>query len=267
MKIITILLVCLSVSGCFPLYYAPNTQNIPVMKEKGQTNVSIGINATEFTNGFELQGAYGLTDKIALQLNVDWVNSADEWENNSSGKGNIIEFGAGYYKKISKSFVFETYGLIAFGKTQYEQTAEGTGEYGYIQTHFTRFGAQPSISFSSKYFNASLSTRFANVNYNNISGNYPFYSSDENYVYSTEADYLKANNSQWLAEPAITLQGGLENVKLQLQYTLSYNLGDQYFYENYQEWDMISLGLKVQFPTKNNTAKLNETNTEPDNNP
>ncbi|ESU24248.1 hypothetical protein FEDK69T_06880 [Flavobacterium enshiense DK69] len=237
------------------------------MKEKGQTNLSIGINATEYTNGFELQGAYGLTDKIALQLNADWVNSADDMEYNSSGKGNIIEFGGGYYKKISKSFVFETYGLIAFGKTQYEQTSEGTGEYAYVKTHFTRFGAQPSISFSSKYFNASLSTRLANVNYNNISGNYPFYSAENTYTYITEADYLKDNNSQWVAEPAITLQGGLEKVKLQLQYTLSYNLGDQYFYENYQEWDMISLGLKVEFPTKKNVAKLDETNSEQNNNP
>lgn len=266
MKNTTILLVCLSLSGCYPIYYAPNTQNIPVMKEKGQTNLSIGINGTYSTNGFELQGAYGLTDNIALQANADWVNSADDMEYNSSGRGNIIEFGGGYYKKISKSFVFETYGLIAFGKTQYEQTSEGTGEYGYVKTHFTRFGAQPSISFSSKYFNASLSTRLSNVIYNNISGNYLFNDYENSGYYITAAEYIQANNSQWFAEPAITLQGGFENIKLQLQYTLSYNLGDQYFYDNFQEWDMISLGLKVEFQTKN-AAKPNENDIKQDNNP
>lgn len=231
MKNIIILFICFTLTSCGAVYYVPNTQNVPVMKEKGQTNLSIGINASESTNGFELQGAYGLTDKIALQLNTDWANSSDE---SSKGSGHLIELGAGYYKNLSKRFVFETYGLLGFGGLKYEDNYNTPEE---ISANFFRIGVQPSISFTSKYFIASLSGRLANINYNSVSGNY------------YDVDYLKSNHSYWLIEPALTLQAGAENVKLQLQLQLSENLTDPYFSQDYL---LFSLGLKVNLnPGKN----------------
>jgi hypothetical protein len=201
------------------------------MKEKGQTNITIGINSSESTDGFELQGAYGLSDKIALQLNTDWVSSPD---GSSSGSGHLIELGAGYYKNLSKHFVFETYGLVGFGSLKYEDNHTSHQE---INANFFRIGVQPSISFSSKYFVASLSGRLANLNYNSVSGNH------------IDVDYLKANNSYWLIEPALTLQGGLKNIKIQLQYQISENMTDHYFSQDY---GLFSLGLKVNLnPGKN----------------
>ncbi len=231
MKNIALLLICIAFTGCGAVYYVPNTQNVPVMKEKGQTNLSIGFNASESTEGFELQGAYGLTDKIALQINTDWANSSDD---SSKGSGHLIEFGAGYYKNLSKHFVFETYGLLGFGSLKYEDNFESPQE---ISANFFRIGVQPSISFSSKYFIASLSGRLANLNYNSVSGNY------------YDVDYLKANNSFWLLEPALTLQAGSENVKLQLQIQISENLTDSYFSQDYS---LFSLGLKVNLNPKKN---------------
>ncbi len=38
MKNLAILLICATLTGCSPVYYVPNTQNVPVIKEKGQTN-------------------------------------------------------------------------------------------------------------------------------------------------------------------------------------------------------------------------------------
>lgn len=231
MKNVAILLICVTFAGCGAVYYVPNTQNVPVMKEKGQTNLSLGINTSESTDGFEFQGAYGLTDKIALQLNFDRVKSSDD---SSYGSGNFVEFGPGYYKNLSKHFVFETYGLLGFGSLRYEENYNEPQE---IKANFFRVGLQPSISFSSKYFIASLSGRIANLNYNSVSGNY------------YDVDYLKANNSHWLIEPALTVQGGSENVKLQLQFQLSENLTDTYFSQDYS---LLSLGLKVNLnPAKN----------------
>jgi len=231
MKNLVILLIGIAFVGCGPVYYVPNTQNIPVMKEKGQTNLSFGINSSESTDGFELQGAYGLTDKMALQLNSDWVSSSDE---SSSGSGHLIELGVGYYKNLSKHFVFETYGLVGFGSLKYKDTYESPEE---ISAKFIRLGVQPSISFTSKYFIASLSGRVANLNYNSVSGNY------------IDVDYLKTNNSHWLIEPALTVQGGSENVKLQLQFQISENLTDPYFTQDYS---LVSIGLKVNLhPGKN----------------
>jgi hypothetical protein len=231
MKNVAILLICVTFAGCGPVYYVPNTQNVPVMKEKGQTNLSLGINTSESTDGFEFQGAYGLTDKIALQLNFDRVKSTDD---TSKGSGNFVEFGPGYYKNLSKHFVFETYGLLGFGSLKYEENYNEPQE---IKANFFRVGVQPSISFTTKYFIASLSGRIANLNYNSVSGNY------------YDVEYLKANNSHWLIEPALTVQGGSENVKLQLQFQLSENLTDTYFSQDYS---LLSLGLKVNLnPGKN----------------
>ncbi|SHG11580.1 hypothetical protein SAMN05443549_10299 [Flavobacterium fluvii] len=221
MKNIIILSICATLIGCAPVYYVPNTQNVPVIKEKGQTNLTLGLNASESTDGFEFQGAYGLTDKIALQLNADRVKSS---EGSSNGSGYFVEFGPGYYKKLSEHVVFETYGLLAFGGLKYEE--DGTN----INANFFRIGAQPSISFTSKYFIASLSGRLANLNYNSVNGNY------------YDVEYLKANNSYWLIEPALTLQAGLENVKLFIQLQLSENLTDSYFL---QDETLVSIGLKV----------------------
>jgi hypothetical protein len=232
MKNLILLLICATLTGCGAVYYAPNTQNVPVMKEKGQTNLFIGLNSSESVDGFELQGAYGLTDKIALQLNGDWVRSSD---GQSSGSGHILELGAGYYKKFSKSLVFETYGLMGFGGLKYEDNYNSPQE---IKANFFRIGLQPSISFTSKYFIASLSGRLANLKYNNISGNL-----------IDDVDYLNANNSSWLAEPALTLQAGFEDVKLQLQFQYSYNLTNPDFVQDYS---LVSLGLKVNLSPKKN---------------
>lgn len=231
MKNLILLLICATVIGCGPVYYVPNTQNVPVMKNKGQTNLSIGLNTSESTDGFEFQGAYGLTDKFAIQLNTDWVNSSDE---TSNGSGHLVEFGTGYYKNLSEHFVFETYGLLGFGSLKYEDNYDSPQE---ISAKFIRIGLQPSISYSRKYFIASLSGRIANLNYNSVSGNY------------YDVDYLKANNSFWLIEPALTLQAGTENIKLQLQFQISENLT----YPNFvQDYSVISLGLKVSLDPKKN---------------
>lgn len=232
MKNLLLLLICATLTGCGAVYYAPNTQNVPAMKEKGQTNLSIGLNSSESVDGFELQGAYGLTDKIALQLNGDWVNSSD---GESNGSGHLLELGAGYYKNLSKYFVFETYGLMGFGGMKYEDNYNTPQE---IKANFFRIGLQPSISFTSKYFIASLSGRFANLKYNNISGNL-----------IADVDYLNANNSSWLAEPALTLQAGFKDVKLQLQFQYSYNLTNPDFIQDYS---LVSFGLKVYLNPKKN---------------
>lgn len=230
MKIITLFLICAIFIRCSPIYYVPNTQNVPVMKNKGQTNILLAVNSSESTDGTELQGAYGITDQIALQLNADWVKSS---ESSSYGSGKFIEFGPGYYKNLSDHVVFETYGLLGFGSLKYENSSYDTPQK--INASFTRFGLQPSISFSSKYFNASLSSRIATLNYNSVSGN--FY----------DVDYLKENDSYWLIEPALTVQGGFENIKLQIQFQYSNNQTNSNFSQDYT---LFSLGLKITLNPK-----------------
>jgi hypothetical protein len=234
-KIIT-LLICITLTSCSSIYYVPNTQNVPIIREKGQTNLSFDLNISESTDGFEFQGAYGLTDKIALQLNFDKVKSS---EGTTDGSGKFVEFGPGYYKNLSEHFLFESYGLLGFGsfrdeESYYDSQANATITRK-INGNLFRIGLQPSISYVRKYFIASFSGRFSNLNYSSIDGN------------SYAVDNLKANNSFWLIEPALTLQGGLENVKLFLQFQGSLNMTDPHFD---QDVTLVSLGLKVNINPK-----------------
>jgi hypothetical protein len=76
----------------------------------------------------------------------------------------------------------------------------------------------------------------ANLNYSNISGNL-----------IADVDYINTYNSFWLAEPALTIQAGPENVKFQLQLQYSYNLTYPDFIQDYT---LVSLGLKVNLNPK-----------------
>ncbi|HAH58535.1 MAG TPA: hypothetical protein DCL86_10325, partial [Bacteroidales bacterium] len=57
-------------------------------------------------------------------------------------------------------------------------------------------------------------------------------------------DYLNENNSNFLMEPAITLKGGFEKIKLQVQYGYSFNLSNSSFP---QDRDYLTFGLNFIF--------------------
>lgn len=240
--IITILTI-----GCSPKYYVTNTQNIPIMTTKGQTNLGIGINGSEYTKGFEIQAAHAITNHIALQLNGDWVKKSNDGYLSDAPedlkvKGQMLEIGAGYFKNFSSNFVFETYGLFCFGTMDLENNSSGIDSF---SAKFNRFGIQPSLSYVRKHFSTSLSSRFVHLKYKDIDGN-----SDSDYF---APNFLKTNNAYWLLEPAITIQFGWENLKLQLQYVHSFNLTDPSFE---QEREIISLGLKLNIkPNRNEKHK------------
>ena len=96
---------------------------------------------------------------------------------------------------------------------------------------------QPNLGYQSKYFSLAVSSRFVGLSYNKIMGDLIF--SGE-----SQADYLKDNNSYFLLEPALTIRGGLEKIKLQLQIGGSINLSDSNFR---QEYSHFTLGLNFNF--------------------
>jgi hypothetical protein len=203
-----------------------------------------------------------LTDKIALQFNGVWNDYHDEYVKSS---GNLIEFGAGYYQNLGTDFIFETYGLIGFGGLKYEEENgynsfySSDSNYGNISASIFRLALQPSISYSSKYFTASFSSRIATLNYSNITGDYRYF--DEGYYYWT--DYLKANNSHLLFEPGLTIQAGFKNLKIQLQYVYSYNLTESDFT---QDHELLSIALKLDVNTKKKAIPINESEIKMDSN-
>lgn len=232
---ILFVLAAVSLAACSPKYYSPNTQNVPLMREQGQTNLTLSGNG----NQAEFQGAYAFTDHIAIQINGGLFIPKD-LDNGNGGSGRFLEGGAGYFLPVGDNFVFETYGLFGYGGVEnhmpstlsdYPQTT------GKVAANVVRYGVQPSFGYVTKYFSVALSSRICGLNYSRINGDLVYENRDQ-------ADYLFANRSTMLVEPAITIRGGLKKLKLQIQYGGSFNLSNPSFR---QDESFMTLGLNFNF--------------------
>lgn len=222
-------------TSCSPKFYTPNTQNVPLISEKGETNLTLSGNG----NQVEFQGAYGVTTNIAIKTNGGLFIPSD-LDNGNGGSGKFIEFGGGYFKPINENFVFETYGIMGFGSFE-NHLPSTTNDYpqtkGDISANIFRIGIQPNFGYKSKYVSAAVSSRFVNLSYSKITGDLIF--EDVN-----QPDYLNGNSSNFLIEPALTIKGGLEKVKLQFQYGYSFNLSNSDFR---QDNSFLTISLNFNF--------------------
>lgn len=228
-------------TSCSPKYYSPNTHNVPLISEKGELNVSTAITGADVTGvtGFELQGALGLTDNICTQLNIGTLSSNYE---NDSGSASHLELGAGYYRNLSKHFIFETYGLLGFAKMDIAMIPNNEGHTsiynknrGSLTSTILKKGAQANIGYRSKYFDLVASTKLSHVSHHSISGNLT-------YEGEHQGDYLRDNAQNIMLEPALTLRLGYKGVKFQIQTSRSTNLTNPDFR---QVRSMTSLGASI----------------------
>lgn len=218
-------------AGCSPNYYLPNTQNVPLIKAPGETNITVAGNG----NQVELQGAYGITEQLALQLNGGLVIPKNE-DNGNGGAGKFLEPGLGYYTNINPNLLFDVYALVGFGSMEnHFPTTVPTypGTTGKISAGLVRASLQPSLSYHTKYFSISGSARLANLSYSNVRGNLTFNDQDQ-------VAYLQDNKNNFLIEPALTLRAGVEKIKLQVQLMKSFNLSNSDFK---QDETLLSIGL------------------------
>ncbi len=222
-------------TSCSPKYYSPNTQNVPLISAQGEKNVTVSGNG----NQVELQGAMGITENIALQLNGGLYIPKDE-DNGNGGKGNFIEVGGGYYKEVMPNWVFETYALAGFGsfKNYFPSTVvDYPSTLGNLSANIFRVGIQPNFGYKTKNFSAMVSSRLVNLSYSNIKGDLIFGG-------DPQVAYLKDNKSNFLIEPALTIRGGFEKVKLQVQYGYSFNVSKSDFK---QDKNFLTVGLNFNF--------------------
>jgi len=220
--------------GCSPKYYSPNTQNVPLLSQKGEVNLSVAGN----DNQVEFQGAYAITNGFAIQANGGLFVPKD-LDNGDGGSGKFIEVGAGYFKPVTDKFVFELYGLVGSGSVENDLRSRATtnpATTGKLSANIVRYGIQPNFGFKSKYFSAAISSRIVNLQYSNIDGSL---------VYDgvNQQAYLRDNSSNFLIEPALTLRGGVDLVKLQLQIGHSFNLSNSDFR---QDNTYATLGLNFR---------------------
>lgn len=110
---------------------------------------------------------------------------------------------------------------------------EFPGTTGKINANMIRYGIQPNIGYSGEYFMIAFSSRLVGLNYNRIDGNLIYKGNDQE-------TYLNNNKSSFLIEPALTIRGGIEEVKLQIQLTRSFNLSHAKFFQDYS---LFTVGL------------------------
>ncbi len=199
-KFILILLLAglLFSQACNPIYYSPNTQNVPLLSGRGDHSVGVSGNDTHI----EIQAAYAANDHFGLGLDAGFVKQKDDDEGDG-GKGKFGEVQAGYFTNFSEHFVFETYALLGFGSVEnhFPSTlAFNPNTDGRIESNLLRVGLQPAIGYRSRFFEAAVSARLANLNFSNARGSLIFDQLDQ-------AGYLENNKSMWLIEPALTLRG------------------------------------------------------------
>lgn len=230
------LIIGLGFASCTPVYYKPDTHNVPLISQKGETNLTFSGNPEQL--GFE--GAFGAAENFAIKANGSlFIPSYDE--DFDGGSGRLIEFGAGYFLPIKNGFVFEAYGIFGFGSmenhfpsTIINQEPPRKGE---ISANFSRVGVQPNFGYKSKYFSAAVSSRIVGLSYKKIEGDLL---KDEIY----EVVYLEDNSSHFLIEPALTLRAGIDKFKFQVQLGYSANLTNPNFK---QENSFLTIGLNFNF--------------------
>lgn len=222
-------------SACNPKYYVPNTQNVPLLTNRGEFTANVATNG----NQFEGQAAIGLNKNTGIQVNGGWFAPKD-LDNGNGGSGKFGEIGIGYSRNLGKTLVFETYGLFGLGSVEnhlpstIDSAKTTTGK---IFSNVQRFAIQPAIGYKGRKFEVALSSRIGYLTFSKPSGSLIYNNMDQ-------VQYLKDNATTMLVEPAVTLRYGYKNLKFQAQLGQSFNLTNANFLQD-KSW--LTVGLQFRF--------------------
>lgn len=218
-------------SSCSPVYYSPNTQNVPLLSQAKEYNISVSGNK----NALELQASVSPINHLGIQLNGGYA-IPQYMSNGNYGRGYLIDGGIGYYKAMGfdQNFVFETYAIGGIGHAYNSFVyKDSLTPGGFTSTNLARYGVQPIFGYKSKYIDIAVSSRFVGLTYFNSTGNLIFNG-------QRQIDYLDVHQNSFLIEPAFTLRAGVEFFKFQFQIQGSYNT---LYNDFYQTNSMITLGI------------------------
>jgi len=210
--------------------YIPNTENVPLMTEKGDVKINIST-----TN---VQASYAVTDNIAVMANgyrrqstwSDASDSIDSWEYTSNRF--LAEGGIGYYKVISENFIFETYGGGGFGQVGFDYFDVDYDIENNFSANFSRFFVQPNIGYKNDFFEFAISSRISGLKFSGIKTNYSLDDLIDSEVYQIDAPIY------FFFEPAITFRLGYKWAKLHFQTIYSNKL-------NIEPLNYRKLGINV----------------------
>lgn len=201
-------------NSCTTQMYVSNAVNAPLLKEKGEVQVSLTQN--------DLQAAVAVAKNVGIMANGYYENYTAS--NNYQHDGILGEAAIGYFTPMTSNFVFETFVGGGAGRVHKQEQFTDANDNTYMASfnaNAAKLFVQPDIGYKSKYFDAVISSRFSFVKYNSFS--------QSNYSQAElREDYLDGNNLTnplfMFAEPAVTLRAGYKFIKFQFQYGLTVNM-------------------------------------------
>ncbi len=228
-------------TSCAQYYYAPNSNNIPLLSEK-EAKINAQYSAGLISNGFECQSAFAISRHFGGMMNTMIGGSNDDDYGLSSGKTQtkFIEIGAGYFTPIqATSLVFETYGGIGTGGVNNIYTGEGKSK-----VRFTKIFVQPTFGIKVKGFEFGVSTRL-----NWVKQKVASVSGSKTNDYFAVMDEISKSPKSFHIEPSLVMRFGGEKFLIQLQYTGFSNLSTLDF-EALRETGYFSIGFSIPIKYK-----------------
>ncbi|MBN2281399.1 MAG: hypothetical protein JXQ65_12535 [Candidatus Marinimicrobia bacterium] len=214
LQIILFFLPWLLLAHCSHYYYTPNSQTIPLFREKGEARISGGIYGARESEGFVLNTALAPMDHIAFLGNF---MTGDATGNENWGKGNFGEIGIGYYHADRSFAVFECYSGFGFGTITNHYAPRMESEVDYW-----RYFIQPSFGLRTSLCELAFSSRLCLVAYDNVNIDSEL---GQSFEYGP-VEYIIENKIFFLAEPAVTFRLGSEKFKIQAQMVRSIPLNN-----------------------------------------
>jgi hypothetical protein len=188
MRYILPAVVLIALSSCG--IYRQNVANAPLMKEKGEAQLSGHISFS----GPEAQSAYALTNSVALLGNYNNMGTRNTDGGYAQDRHNFKELGAGFFKKNKRGAPEEIFLLVGKGMTSHALLKpDSTGRLQHQKVNYNRFVIQGDYGAVKKKFEYDFSPRIAAVHYNHI-------------VDNTRTDYRALGNFHVYLEGAATLR-------------------------------------------------------------
>ena len=264
--LLTFAFLIVAVTSCYtPRYvYSPAAHNVPIFEKKGDSKLAFNYSANFSTQsaiedhastGIDLQGAYAISNKFALQVNYYQRREKNGGDFSALNlDSNIIkytrhltEIGFGYYHQLKRNRraifqVFAGIGLGRFGFTDIGRDQNNVYHNNFHDAGVTKLYVQPAFTIRKKSFAASLSSRFSLIFFKDIKTNYT----------ATELDNYKLDSLDYRPrlfwEPSIINTFGFKKLPgLQLEFQVGMSLLESRLFIDYRTFN-FSFGIILDPP-------------------
>jgi len=228
--------------------YAPSAPQSPMLNSKGEMSLTglltTGLHArdTGYNNGYDVQGAYAISNHLAITAAFSQRHEKDKYWHNGWFtpqynaqlwyERSTTELGMGYFTSIDSDdeVFFDLYGGYGFGKYRMHEQGDATGTVAdrYHTSSVGKFFLQPGVHFNvSEMSQISLSLRFSTVNYHAIKSDY---TKDQETTFNM---YSLRNTVYTYADPCFALRLWVPRspwIKLETQFSVGIKLTKQILY-------------------------------------